>query len=29
MESNTHVQNIWNAYEKELKRRRRVFTKEI
>ena len=29
MESNTSVQNIWNAYEKELKRRRRVFTKEI
>ena len=29
MESNTSVQNIWNAYEKELKRRRRVFTKKI
>ena len=29
MESNTSVQNIWNAYDKELKRRRRVFTKEI
>jgi GNAT superfamily N-acetyltransferase len=29
MESNTSVQNIWNAYEKEFKRRRRVFTKEI
>lgn len=29
MESNASVQNIWNAYEKELKRRRRVFTKEI
>jgi GNAT superfamily N-acetyltransferase len=29
MESNTKVQNIWNAYERELKRRRRVFTKEI
>ena len=29
MESNTSVQNIWNAYEKEFKRRRRVFSKEI
>ena len=29
MESNASVQNIWNAYEKEFKRRRRVFTKEI
>ncbi len=29
MESNTSVQNIWNAYEKEFKRRRRVYTKEI
>lgn len=29
METNTKVQNIWNIYEKEFKRRRRVFTKEI
>jgi len=29
MESNASVQNIWNAYDKELKRRRRVYTKEI
>ena len=29
MESNTSVQNIWNAYEKEFKRRRRVYSKEI
>ena len=29
MESNNSVQNIWNAYEKEFKRRRRVDTKEI
>ena len=29
MESNTNVQNIWNAYEKEFKRRRRVYSKEI
>jgi GNAT superfamily N-acetyltransferase len=29
MESNASVQNIWNAYDKEFKRRRRVFTKEI
>ena len=29
MEDNTSVQNIWNAYEKEFKRRRRVFSKEI
>lgn len=29
MESNTKVQNIWNLYRKDLKRRRRVFTKEI
>lgn len=29
METNTSVQNIWNGYKKELKRRRRVFTKEI
>lgn len=29
METNTKVQNIWNMYQKEFKRRRRVFTKEI
>ncbi len=29
MESNTKVQNIWNLYRKDFKRRRRVFTKEI
>lgn len=29
MESNTSVQNIWNAYEKEFKRRRRVYSKPI
>ena len=29
MEDNSSVQNIWNAYEKEFKRRRRVFSKEI
>ena len=29
MESNTSVQNIWNAYEREFKRRRRVYTKEL
>ena len=29
MESNAGVQNLWNDYRKELKRRRRVFTKEI
>ena len=29
MESNTKVQNIWNLYRKDLKLRRRVFTKEI
>lgn len=29
MESNNNVQNIWNAYDKEFKRRRRVYTKEI
>lgn len=29
MESNNSVQNIWNAYEKEFKRRRRVYSKEI
>ena len=29
LEDNTRVQNIWNDYRKEFKRRRRVFTKEI
>ena len=29
MESNNSVQNLWNDYKKEFKRRRRVFTKEI
>ena len=29
METNNSVQNLWNAYDKELKRRRRVYTKEI
>ena len=29
METNNKVQNLWNLYEKEFKRRRRVFTKEI
>ncbi len=29
METNAKVQNIWNIYEKEFKRRRRVFSKEI
>lgn len=29
MESNTKVQNIWNNYEKEFKRRRRVYSKSI
>ena len=29
MESNNAVQNLWNAYKREFKRRRRVFTKEI
>ncbi len=29
METNTSVQNIWNGYQKDFKRRRRVFTKEI
>ena len=29
MESNTKVQNIWNMYEKEFKRRRRVYSKPI
>lgn len=29
MESNASVQNIWNAYEREFKRRRRVYSKSI
>ena len=29
METNNSVQNIWNGYEKDFVRRRRVFTKEI
>ena len=29
METNTNVRNIWNDYQKEFKRRRRVYTKEI
>ena len=29
METNTKVQNIWNTYRKDFKRRRRVFSKEI
>ncbi|MBQ4299418.1 MAG: N-acetyltransferase [Bacteroidales bacterium] len=29
METNHKVQNLWNDYEKEFKRRRRVFSKEI
>lgn len=29
METNNSVQNIWNGYEKEFKRRRRVFSKKI
>ena len=29
MESNTSVQNLWNMYRKEFKRRRRVFGKAI
>lgn len=29
METNTSIQNVWNLYEKEFKRRRRVFSKEI
>ena len=29
METNTKVQNLWNDYKKEFKRRRRVFSKEI
>ena len=29
MESNARIQNVWNMYKKEFKRRRRVFSKEI
>ena len=29
MESNTKVQNIWNMYKKEFKRRRRVYSKSL
>ena len=29
METNNKVQNIWNDYQKEFKRRRRVYSKEI
>ena len=29
MESNNAVQNIWNGYQKEFKRRRRVFSKAL
>jgi GNAT superfamily N-acetyltransferase len=29
METNNSIQNIWNIYEKEFKRRRRVFSKPI
>ena len=29
METNNAVQNLWNNYKREFKRRRRVFTKEI
>ena len=29
METNNSVQNLWNLYEKEFKRRRRVYSKEI
>ena len=29
METNNKVQNLWNLYEKEFKRRRRVFSKDI
>ena len=29
METNNSVQNLWNQYRKEFKRRRRVFGKEI
>jgi len=29
METNNSVQNLWNLYDKEFKRRRRVYAKEI
>jgi len=29
METNNSIQNVWNLYKKEFKRRRRVFSKEI
>ena len=29
METNNSIQNVWNLYEKEFKRRRRVFSKDI
>ena len=29
METNNKVQNLWGDYEKEFKRRRRVFSKQI
>ena len=29
METNNAVQNLWNQYRREFKRRRRVFGKEI
>ena len=29
METNNAVQNLWNIYEKDFKRRRRVFSKSI
>ena len=29
METNNSVQNLWNLYQKEFKRRRRVYSKEI
>ena len=29
METNNKVQNLWNLYQKDFKRRRRVFSKEI
>ncbi len=29
MESNTNVQNLWNMYQKDFKRRRRVYGKDL
>jgi hypothetical protein len=29
MESNNAVQNLWNLYRRDFKRRRRVFSKQI